>query len=81
LAGSTGQQRHWEEVMTRDVKRDPESMISRRTLVHGMAIAAGATVVGAGDAIWVVPSSREKYFASPPPKVEASLISEFQNLT
>ena len=37
--------------MTRDVKRDPESMISRRTLVHGMAIAAGATVVGASEAL------------------------------
>ena len=29
--------------MTREVQRDPESMISRRTLVHGLAIAAGAT--------------------------------------
>ena len=37
--------------MTREVKRDPESVISRRTLVHGLAIAAGATVVGASDAL------------------------------
>src|SRR5258705_2838524 len=37
--------------MTRDVQRDPESMISRRTLVHGLAIAAGAPVVAAGGAL------------------------------
>src|SRR5712675_815518 len=36
--------------MTRDVQRDPEAMISRRTLVHGLAIAAGATMVGASSA-------------------------------
>src|SRR5437899_1626096 len=29
--------------MTRELQRDPESMISRRTLVQGLAIAAGAT--------------------------------------
>jgi hypothetical protein len=27
--------------MTREVQRDPESMISRRTLVHGLAIGLG----------------------------------------
>src|ERR1035437_4654036 len=37
--------------MTSEVQRDPESMISRRTLVHGLAIAAGATVVGASGAL------------------------------
>src|SRR5712675_2104989 len=37
--------------MTRDVQRDPEAMISRRTLVHGLAIAAGATVAGASGAL------------------------------
>ena len=37
--------------MTRDVQRDPQSMISRRTLVHGLALAAGATVAGAGSAL------------------------------
>src|SRR6202051_4715770 len=43
--------------MTRDVQRDPESqrdsksMISRRTLVHGLAITAGATVAGASRAL------------------------------
>ena len=42
---------HWEDVMTRNVQRDPQSVISRRTLVHGMAIAAGATVVGTADAL------------------------------
>src|SRR5437762_1023090 len=37
--------------MTRELQRDPESMISRRTLVHGLAIAAGATVVSASGAL------------------------------
>src|SRR5712691_11337541 len=37
--------------MTREVQRDPEAMISRRTLVHGLAIAAGATVAGASGAL------------------------------
>src|SRR5882757_2896375 len=37
--------------MTRDVQRDPQSMISRRTLVHGLALAAGATVAGASGAL------------------------------
>src|SRR3979490_3479061 len=37
--------------MTRDVQRDPESMISRRTPVHGLALAAGATVAGASGAL------------------------------
>jgi len=37
--------------MTREVERDPQSMLSRRTLVHGLAIAACATVVGAGGAL------------------------------
>src|SRR5258708_36301656 len=38
-------------MMTRKVQRDPEPMISRRTLVNGLAIAAGATVVGASGAL------------------------------
>src|SRR5258707_8642197 len=37
--------------MTREVQRDPQSAISRRTLVHGLAIAAGATVVGPSSAL------------------------------
>src|SRR6266576_2203479 len=37
--------------MTRKLQRDPESMISRRTLVQGLAIAAGATVVSASGAL------------------------------
>ena len=37
--------------MTRDVQRDPQSMMSRRTLVHGLALAAGATAAGAGSAL------------------------------
>src|SRR5258707_15640887 len=37
--------------MTREVQRDPQSAISRRTLVHGLAIAAGATVVGTSGAL------------------------------
>ena len=43
--------------MTRDVQRDPESMISRRTLVHGLAIAAGATVAGASGALAQQPAA------------------------
>ena len=34
--------------MTREV-RDPVSTMSRRTLVQGLAVAAGATVAGAGS--------------------------------
>src|ERR1019366_9577052 len=49
--GSTGRRIHWEDVMTRDVQRDPQSMISRRTLVHGLAIATGATMTGASGAL------------------------------
>src|SRR5436190_20880215 len=41
---------HWEDVMTREV-RDPDSMISRRTIVQGLAIAAGATAAGASGAL------------------------------
>jgi gluconolactonase len=37
--------------MTRDEQRDPESMISRRTLVRGLAIAAGASAVGSSGAL------------------------------
>ena len=37
--------------MTREVQRVPEAMVSRRTLVQGLAIAAGATVAGAGGAL------------------------------
>ena len=37
--------------MTRDVQRDPQSMISRRALVQGLALAAGATAAGAGGAL------------------------------
>ena len=37
--------------MTRQEQRDPETMISRRTLVHGLAVVAGATAAGAGGAL------------------------------
>src|SRR6187455_351219 len=37
--------------MTREVQRAPASMMSRRTLVQGLAISAGAAVAGAGDAL------------------------------
>src|SRR5258707_2171194 len=37
--------------MTREMQRDPQSMISRRRLVHGLAIAAGASAVWAGGAL------------------------------
>src|ERR1700680_2843398 len=51
MAGSTGRRIHWEDVMTRNVQRDPQSLLSRRTLVNGLAIAAGASVVGASGAL------------------------------
>src|SRR3954463_10611900 len=37
--------------MTRQDRPDPEATISRRTLVHGLAAVAGATVAGAGAAL------------------------------
>ena len=37
--------------MTRELRRDPEAMISRRTLVRGLAIAGGATALGSGGAL------------------------------
>src|SRR4051812_20847820 len=49
--GSTGRQIPWEDVMTREVERDPQSTISRRTLIQGLAVAAGATMTGAGSAL------------------------------
>src|SRR6185369_2045337 len=55
--------------MTRDVQRDPESMISRRTLVHGLAIAAGATVAGASGALAqqpAAPSGPPSVVSTPP---------------
>ena len=37
--------------MTRDVRRNPQSMISRRTFTHGLTAAAGATVLGTSGAL------------------------------
>ena len=37
--------------MTREMRRDPEAMISRRTLVHGLALATGAAAVGGSSAL------------------------------
>ena len=37
--------------MTRQNRPDPEATISRRTLVHGLAAVAGATVAGASGAL------------------------------
>jgi hypothetical protein len=37
--------------MTREMRRDPESMISRRKLVQGLAIATGAAAVGTSGAL------------------------------
>src|SRR5580658_8426192 len=42
---------NWEAAMAREVHRDPESTISRRTLVQGLALGAAATVAGAGGAL------------------------------
>src|SRR5437868_8897950 len=38
-------------MMTREMRRDPEAMISRRTLVHGLALATGAAAVGGSSAL------------------------------
>jgi gluconolactonase len=37
--------------MTREEQRDLDAMLSRRALVQGLAVAAGATVAGAGAAL------------------------------
>ena len=46
-----GWHRHWEDAMQHPKQRDPETTISRRTLVHGLAVCAGATVAGASAAL------------------------------
>jgi hypothetical protein len=46
-----GWHRHWEDAMQHSEQRDPETTISRRTLVHGLAVCAGATVAGASAAL------------------------------
>jgi len=51
MTGSTGRRTPWEDFMTRDERGDPQSIISRRTFAHGLAVAAGATVVGASRAL------------------------------
>ena len=43
--------------MTREVERDPQSMMSRRTLVQGLAVAAGATAAGASGALAQQPAA------------------------
>src|SRR3979490_60605 len=37
--------------MTRQVQRDPETTISRRSLVQGLALCAGRTAAGTGNAL------------------------------
>src|SRR5260370_37250697 len=39
-----GQQQPWEAAMMDEQRHNPETAMSRRTLVQGLAIAAGATV-------------------------------------
>ena len=46
-----GRHTHWEDAMQHPEQRDPEATMSRRTLVHGLAICAGATVAGASGAL------------------------------
>src|SRR5438477_3059821 len=45
-----GRHTHWEDAMQHPEQRDPETTMSRRTLVHGLAICAGATVASASGA-------------------------------
>jgi gluconolactonase len=49
-----GRHRHWEDAMQHP---DPETTISRRTLVHGLAVCAGATVAGASGALAQAPQA------------------------
>src|SRR5437016_8642993 len=46
-----GQQQPWEAAMMDEQQRNPEAAMSRRILVQGLAIAAGATVAGVGGAL------------------------------
>src|SRR5437868_8012165 len=38
-------------MMTREMRRDPEAMIARGALVHGLALATGAAAVGGSSAL------------------------------
>src|SRR6516164_8325334 len=51
MTGSTGRRMHWEDFMTCNVRGDSQSRISRRTFANGLAVAAGATVLGANSAL------------------------------
>src|SRR6266404_5901772 len=46
-----GRHIHWEDAMQHREQRDPETTMSRRTLVHGLAVCAGATVAGVSGAL------------------------------
>src|SRR6188472_1438319 len=51
----------------RDAQRDPETTLSRRTLVQGLAAVAGATVAGAGGALAQgTPAAPPTTITSPP---------------
>ena len=57
-AGSTGRRNLWEDAMTRErASAIQQSAISRRTLVQGLAVAAGATVAGTGGALAQQPAA------------------------
>src|SRR6185436_7491903 len=49
--GINGRRTWWEDAMTRQDQPDSAVTISRRTLVHGLAAVAGATVAGASVAL------------------------------
>jgi gluconolactonase len=46
-----GRHTYWEDAMQYPEQREPETTMSRRTLVHGLALCAGATVAGASAAL------------------------------
>src|SRR6516165_2637766 len=51
MIGSTGRRIHWEDFMTRNMRGDSPSRISRRTFANGLVVAAGATALGANGAL------------------------------
>src|SRR6516162_11626886 len=64
MIGSTGRRIHWEDFMTCNVRGDSQSRISRRTFANGLAVAAGATVLGADSAL-----AQQSSEAAPPTTV------------
>jgi gluconolactonase len=54
--------------MTRQEQRDPDTTLSRRSLVQGLAVAAGATMAGAGAALAQNPPAAPPSTITTPPR-------------